>query len=83
MNITLTTEHEQFIQQKLQSGRYKTVNELLVQAFQLLEEWDETEESLTIAQQQELDRRLDRYDQDPAAGTSWETMRSRLLNNPS
>lgn len=83
MNLLLTAEHEQFIKQKLQSGRYSSVNELLVQAFQLLEEWDETEEPLTLTQQQELDRRLDRYEQDPTAGTNWETLRSRLLNNPS
>ena len=83
MNLSLTAEHEQFIKQKLQSGRYKNVNELLVQAFQLLEEWDETEEPLTPAQQQELDRRLDRYEQDPTAGTNWETLRLRLLSNPS
>jgi antitoxin ParD1/3/4 len=83
MNISLTAEHEQFIQQKLQSGRYETVNDLLMQAFQLLEEWDETQEPLTAAQQQELDRRLDRYEQDPTTGTSWETLRSRLLNNAS
>ena len=51
-----------------------------MQAFQLLEEWDKTEEPLTAAQQQELDRRLDRYEQDPTTGTSWETLRSRLLS---
>ena len=54
-----------------------------MQAFQLLEEWDKTEEPLTAAQQQELDRRLDRYEQDPTTGTSWETLRSRLLSKAS
>jgi antitoxin ParD1/3/4 len=41
MDITLTTEQAQLVQQKLQSGQYHTVDDLLTQAFQLLEEWDE------------------------------------------
>jgi antitoxin ParD1/3/4 len=41
VNITLTPEQVEIIQQKLQSGRYETVDDLLAQAFQLLDEWDE------------------------------------------
>ena len=41
MNITLTPEQAQLVQSKLQSGHYKTVDELLAQAFQLLDEWEE------------------------------------------
>jgi len=41
MDITLTTEQAQIIQQKLQSGRYPTIDDLLTQAFQLLDDWDE------------------------------------------
>jgi putative addiction module component (TIGR02574 family) len=33
---------------------------------------------LTDAQCQELDRRLDRYHQDPTAGSSWEEVKQRL-----
>lgn len=33
---------------------------------------------LTDAQRQELDRRLDRYQQDPTAGSSWEEVKQRL-----
>lgn len=40
MNITLTPEQAQLVEAKLQSGRYKTVDELLAQAFQLLDEWE-------------------------------------------
>ena len=42
MNITLTPEHDQLIQQKLQSGRYQNIDDLLLQAFQLLDDWEET-----------------------------------------
>lgn len=38
MNITLNAEQEQFIQAQLKQGRVKSVNELLTQAFKLLEE---------------------------------------------
>ena len=82
MNITLTPEHEEFVRQKLQGGHYNTVEELLIQAFQLLEEWDDPNGPLIPAQQQELDRRLDRLEQNPTAGTPWETLKARLLNHP-
>ncbi len=33
---------------------------------------------LTDAQKQELDRRLEHYQQDPTAGSTWEEVRQRL-----
>jgi putative addiction module component (TIGR02574 family) len=42
----------------------------------ILDRQDEVQ--LDPAQQQELDRRLDRYRQDPAAGSTWETVKQRL-----
>jgi antitoxin ParD1/3/4 len=33
MNITLTPEQSQMVQQKLQSGRYQNLDDLLLQAF--------------------------------------------------
>ena len=33
---------------------------------------------LTDAQKQELDRRLEQYQQDPTAGSSWEEVKQRL-----
>ena len=42
----------------------------------ILERQDEIQ--LDPAQQQELDRRLDRHRQDPTAGSSWETVKQRL-----
>jgi antitoxin ParD1/3/4 len=41
VNITLTPEQAEIIQQKLRSGRYKSIDDILTQAFQLLEDWDE------------------------------------------
>ena len=40
MNITLTAEHADFVQTKLQSGKYITIDQLLMEAFNLLEERD-------------------------------------------
>jgi antitoxin ParD1/3/4 len=41
MNITLLPEHEQFIQSRLQSGQYQSINELFSQAIALLIESEE------------------------------------------
>jgi antitoxin ParD1/3/4 len=41
MNIALTPEQSQLVQQKLQSGRYQNLDDLLLQAFQLLDDWEE------------------------------------------
>jgi antitoxin ParD1/3/4 len=40
-NITLLPEHEQFIQARLQSGQYQSINELFSQAIALLIESEE------------------------------------------
>jgi putative addiction module component (TIGR02574 family) len=42
----------------------------------ILDRQDEVQ--LDPAQQQELDRRLDRHRQDPTAGSSWEIVKQRL-----
>ncbi|NEO55618.1 MAG: type II toxin-antitoxin system ParD family antitoxin [Okeania sp. SIO3B5] len=57
MNISLNSEQIDFIQQKLKSGRYQDANEVIVEAFRLLEERDrayqiwikETQEKVDIA----------------------------------
>ncbi len=41
MNITLTPEQSQIVAQKLQSGRYQNMDDLFIQAFQLLDDWEE------------------------------------------
>ena len=40
MSISLKPEQEQFIQEKLQTGKYQTVDEVITEAFRLLEERD-------------------------------------------
>lgn len=42
----------------------------------ILERQDEL--PLSDAQKQELDQRLDRYQQDPTAGSTWEEVKQRL-----
>jgi putative addiction module component (TIGR02574 family) len=46
--------------------------------------WDSIAEfpealELTVAQKQELDRRLAAYEQDPEAGVPWSELKARLL----
>ena len=41
MNITLTPEAEQLIQEKLKSGQYQTADEVIVEGLQLLEKRDQ------------------------------------------
>ena len=40
MNITLKPEQEKFLQEKLKSGKYNTIDEVVIEAFRLLEERD-------------------------------------------
>ncbi|MGV0024769.1 type II toxin-antitoxin system ParD family antitoxin [Phormidesmis priestleyi] len=48
MNITLKPEQERFIQQKLQSGQYQSVDVVIIAALRLLEERDKTYEQWVI-----------------------------------
>jgi putative addiction module component (TIGR02574 family) len=56
----------------------------IAERIQLAEDlWDsiqdrQDEVQLDPAQQEELDRRLDRHRQDPTAGSTWETVKQRL-----
>jgi antitoxin ParD1/3/4 len=40
MHISLTLEQEKFVQEQLKKGRYETVEQVISQALQLLEERD-------------------------------------------
>jgi antitoxin ParD1/3/4 len=52
MTISLRPEHEQFIQTQLASGRYASADEVLAQAFQLLDHWQQDhDEWLEITRQ--------------------------------
>ena len=41
MNITLKPQQEKFLREKLDSGKYGTIDEVIAEAFKLLEERDE------------------------------------------
>jgi antitoxin ParD1/3/4 len=43
MSISLTPDQERFIQSKLQSGKYRSTEEVLAVALRLLEEYDRAE----------------------------------------
>ena len=43
MNIILTLKQEEFIQAKLQTGKYRNVEEVLELAFRLLDEYDQAD----------------------------------------
>jgi antitoxin ParD1/3/4 len=82
MNITLTPEQAQIIQQKLQSGRYQTLDDLLAQAFQLLDDWEEhslTEDPAWIeSTRQKVDAAIQSLEQN--GGTDGETVVNQLLD---
>lgn len=47
MQIAIKPDQEQYILEKLQQGKYKSIDELLSIAFQLLEQHDEKEKQLS------------------------------------
>jgi antitoxin ParD1/3/4 len=51
MQIAIKPDQEQYILEKLQQGKYKSIDELLSIAFQLLEEHDEKEKQLSQLRQ--------------------------------
>ena len=55
MNITLNPEQEQFIQDKLQSGEYESVDDVIKAALHLLEEQDEAYEQWIIETRAKVD----------------------------
>jgi antitoxin ParD1/3/4 len=63
VNILLTPEQAEIIQQKLQSGRYQNVDDAIDRAIQLLDEYEDnplTEDPTWIANtQQKVDRAID------------------------
>jgi antitoxin ParD1/3/4 len=82
MNVTLTPEQTEIVQLKLQSGRYQTIEEILAQAFLLLEDWDEyslTDDPVWI---ESTRRKVDEAVKSLAenGGTDGETAVNRLLD---
>jgi len=56
MNVHLTPELEQLVQQKVQSGRYNSASEVVREALRLMEQRDE----LRLVQLQQLRSRIDK-----------------------
>ncbi|MCC5639331.1 type II toxin-antitoxin system ParD family antitoxin [Nostoc sp. CHAB 5844] len=55
MNIKFNRKHEIFIQEKLSSGRYHTIEEIIVEALDLLEEHDKKYEQWLQAARENVD----------------------------
>ncbi len=71
MNVSLTPELENFVNAKVQSGRYNSASEVIREALRLLEEQEQVRQAQLAAFRGEIDRRvaaLDRGERvDPAA----------------
>ena len=70
MNVSLTPEHEQFVQTKVESGRYNSASEVVREALRLLEEHERARAAQLAEFNKELGRRLTSLDRgervDPA-----------------
>ncbi len=70
MNVSLTPELEQFVSNKVESGRYNSASEVVREALRLLEEHDAARAAQLGEFNQELGRRLAALDRgetvDPA-----------------
>ncbi|MGA3326669.1 MAG: type II toxin-antitoxin system ParD family antitoxin [Terriglobia bacterium] len=77
MNVSLTPELEQFVQAKVESGRYNSASEVVREALRLLEDHEQARTTQLAEFNRELGRRLASLDSgervDPAK------VRSRLL----
>lgn len=58
MNVSLTPELEQFVQVKVQSGRYNSASEVVREALRLLEDQERVRVAQLAEFNQELGRRL-------------------------
>jgi antitoxin ParD1/3/4 len=58
MNVSLTPELEQFVQSKVQSGRYNSASEVIRESLRLLEEHEKARAAQLAEFNDELGRRL-------------------------
>jgi len=58
MNVSLTPELEQFVQTKVESGRYNSASEVVREALRLLEDHEQARAAQIAEFNQELGRRL-------------------------
>jgi antitoxin ParD1/3/4 len=70
MNVSLTPELEQFVQTKVESGRYNSASEVVREALRLLQDHEQARAAQLAEFNQELGRRLASLDRgekvDPA-----------------
>lgn len=64
MNISLTTQLEELVQQKVSSGRYSSASEVVREALRLLEERDELKELKLQALKKDIALGLQQADSD-------------------
>jgi antitoxin ParD1/3/4 len=62
MNVSLTPELEQFVQAKVESGRYNSASEVVREALRLLENHEQLRAAQLADFNQELTRRLQALD---------------------
>ena len=76
MNVSLTPDLENFVQQKVETGRYTSASEVVREALRLLEEHEQARAAQIAAFSQELNRRLADLDRGQIVAAS--EVRSRL-----
>ncbi|MBD2487433.1 type II toxin-antitoxin system ParD family antitoxin [Aulosira sp. FACHB-615] len=54
MNIQLKAEYEQFIQNRIATGRYENAEDVIIKALKLLEEWEKGYQKWEEETQQKL-----------------------------
>ncbi len=76
MNVSLTPELEQFVQSKVQSGRYNSASEVVREALRLLEDHERARMAQLSEFNEELGRRLATLDRGESVAPG--EVRSRL-----
>ena len=76
MNVSLTPELEQFVQGKVESGRYNSASEVVREALRLLEDHEQARAAQRAEFNQELARRLAALDRGEVVDAS--QVRDRL-----
>lgn len=65
MNIILTQQQEQFIQAKLETGKYSTAQEILEFAFRLLDEYEQADSDWINSVREKIDAAITVSEQTP------------------
>ncbi len=79
MSISLKPEQEQFIREKLQTGKYQTVDEVITEAFRLLEERDQHYQEWLEETSVKIDEGIASLDR--GEGIDGETFVNQILTN--